>query len=142
MNIKEIAQYSNDILDALNRLLPQLTPDAVMLSEKDLRCIILSASSHLLMAEERGEYVGSLTLVVFVTPTRTKALIEDLVVDKETRGQGVGSLLLEHAIGLAQTLGVKTIDLTSRPARTAANALYQKQGFSLRETNAYRYKCE
>jgi ribosomal protein S18 acetylase RimI-like enzyme len=142
MNIEEITQYSNDILDALKRFLPQVASSTLMLSEADLRSIILSDSSHVLMAEEKGEYIGSLTLVLFATPTRTKALIEDLVVDEEARGQGVGRLLLEHAIGLARASGAKTIDLTSRPARTAANALYQKLGFSLRETNVYRYECE
>ena len=36
-------------------------------------------------------------------------------------------------------LGAKTIDLTSRPSREAANRLYQRLGFEMRETNVYRY---
>jgi ribosomal protein S18 acetylase RimI-like enzyme len=32
-----------------------------------------------------------------------------------------------------------TVDLTSRPSREAANRLYQRLGFQLRETNVYRY---
>ena len=35
--------------------------------------------------------------------------------------------------------GAKTVDLTSRPSRVAANKLYQKLGFVLRDTNVYRF---
>jgi ribosomal protein S18 acetylase RimI-like enzyme len=31
------------------------------------------------------------------------------------------------------------VELTSRPSREAANRLYQRLGFRLRETNVYRY---
>ena len=39
----------------------------------------------------------------------------------------------------ARELGCVTVDLTSRPSREAANALYKKVGFVERETNVYRY---
>jgi ribosomal protein S18 acetylase RimI-like enzyme len=44
-----------------------------------------------------------------------------------------------HALELARSLGAKTVDLTSRPSREAANRLYQRIGFEPRETNVYRY---
>lgn len=39
---------------------------------------------------------------------------------------------------LAGEPSAKTVDLTSRPSREAANRLYRKTGFELRETNVYR----
>ena len=39
----------------------------------------------------------------------------------------------------ANELGCTTVDLTSRPSREAANRLYQREGFEVRETNVYRY---
>ena len=140
MNIIEITEYSEKVLDALNDLLPQLSSSAVPLLESDLLRIIQSESSRLLMAEEAGLFYGSLTLVVFVIPTGTRAWIEDVVVGKSARGKGVGRLLSERAVGLANELGAKTVDLTSRPSREVANNLYKSIGFVQRDTNVYRYR--
>ena len=38
----------------------------------------------------------------------------------------------------AQAEGARTVDLTSRPDREAANRLYLRLGFARRETNVYR----
>ncbi len=140
MNIIEISEYSEEILSALNELLPQLSSSASPLSDAFLLRVIQSESSHLLMAEEDGQFYGSLTLAVFVIPTGTRAWIEDVVVSEDSRGKGVGRLLSERAVNLAIELGAKTIDLTSRPSREVANSLYKKIGFVQRETNVYRYK--
>jgi len=140
MNIIEVTKYSEDVLNALNELLPQLSSSATPLSESSLLKIIQSESSRLLIAEEGGLYYGSLTLVVFVIPTGTRAWIEDVVVNESARGKGVGRLLSERAVSLANELGAKTIDLTSRPSREVANNLYKSIGFAQRETNVYRYK--
>ena len=39
-------------------------------------------------------------------------------------------------------VAVRSIDLTSRPTREAANRLYEKLGFELRESNVYRLRGE
>lgn len=140
MNIVEITDYSEEVFRTLNDLLPQLSSSAAPLSEAGLQEIIQSETSHLLMAQEDGQYYGSLTLAAFVIPTGKRAWIEDVVVNKDFRGKGVGRLLLEQAVTLANELGAKIIDLTSRPSREAANHLYKSIGFELRETNIYRYK--
>ena len=140
MNIIEVSQFSNNILNAINELLPQLSSSAVPLTKKALTDIIHSESSYLIMAEESGEFYGTLTLAIVKVPTGTRAWIEDVVVAQSARGRGVGKLLSERAVSLAGELGAKTVDLTSRPTREAANALYKKVGFSMRETNVYRYK--
>jgi ribosomal protein S18 acetylase RimI-like enzyme len=59
-------------------------------------------------------------------------------VDEPARG-GVGAALTKAMIDRARSLGCKTIELTSRPTREAANHLYRKLGFEVRETNVYRY---
>jgi ribosomal protein S18 acetylase RimI-like enzyme len=81
-----------------------------------------------------------MTLVVFPIPTGVRAWIEDVVVDESARGRGVGESLNLRAIELAEELGARTVDLTSRPSREAANRLYQRIGFVPRETNVYRYE--
>ena len=89
-----------------------------------------------------GTIVGSLTLVVFPIPTGSRAWIEDVVVDEAARGAGVGAALNQAALDHARALGAKTVDLTSRPSREAANRLYQRLGFEPRETNVYRYELD
>ena len=82
-----------------------------------------------------------LSLVIFQIPTGWRAWIEDVVVDENARGHGAGRALVDAATELAQQRGVKSVDLTSRPSRAAANRLYQHAGFATRATNVYRY-CE
>lgn len=81
-----------------------------------------------------------LTLALFRIPTGVRAWIEDVVVDEAARGQGVGAELTGAAIRLANQRGARTVDLTSRPSREAANRLYQRLGFVQRETNVYRFE--
>jgi ribosomal protein S18 acetylase RimI-like enzyme len=93
----------------------------------------------ILFAKHDDEIIGTLTLVVFKIPTGIRAWIEDVVVDESARGLGAGQALNEAAIALARDKGAKTVDLTSRPSREAANRLYQRLGFNLRVSNLYRY---
>ena len=43
-------------------------------------------------------------------------------------------------VGPGPREGARTVDLTSRPSRLAANRLYERMGFARRETNVYRYR--
>ncbi len=140
MEIKQVTEFSESILQALNKLIPQLSSSATLLSEEKLNEVIMSPCTYLLVADENGDIFGSLTLVVFPIPTGRRAWIEDVVVSESARGKGVGFLLSEYAVNLASKLGAKTVDLTSRPSRVAANALYKKVGFVERNTNVYRYQ--
>ena len=87
-----------------------------------------------------GRIVGMLTLVTFRLPTGVRAWVEDVVVDASERGRGTGEALTRAAIEVAVSAGATTVDLTSRPSREAANRLYGRVGFELRETNVYRYR--
>ena len=101
-----------------------------------------SPGTVVLLARRRGGeggVLGSLTLVLFRIPTGLRAWIEDVVVDEEARGCGVGDALNRAALDIARARGCKTVDLTSRPSREAANRLYQRLGFTLRDTNVYRF---
>ena len=130
------------LVDAFARLIPQLSRSAPPPGADVLAEIISAPATHLLVAEEGGTVIGSLTLVVFRIPTGQRAWIEDVVVDSEAGGKGVGTTLNRFALDLAAELGCRTVDLTSRPTREAANRLYQRIGFTPRETNIYRFDSE
>ncbi|MEM9035622.1 MAG: GNAT family N-acetyltransferase [Actinomycetota bacterium] len=132
-------EVDDELVDAFARLIPQLSRSSPAPSAAVLESIVSHQACTLLIARVEGRIVGSLTLVVFPIPTGLRAWIEDVVVDDDARGHGVGAALNRRAIEIAADLGAKTVDLTSRPTREAANRLYQRLGFQARETNVYRY---
>ena len=136
----EVAQTASpELLDAVRRLVPQLSSSATSLTMDELTEVVEAPATTLFVARVDGVIVGCLTLAVFRLPTGMRAWIEDVVVDDAARGHGVGAALNEAAIALAAERGTRTVDLTSRPSREAANRLYQRLGFVARETNVYRY---
>jgi ribosomal protein S18 acetylase RimI-like enzyme len=103
---------------------------------------VSSPATDLFIAiDDGGTIIGTATLVTFRIPTGMRAWIEDVVVDEAGRGQGVGMALTEAMVERARELGSRTVDLTSRPSREAANRLYQRAGFAARETNVYRFEA-
>jgi len=142
IEIRTAQQVSADLVNDLNVLLPQLSSSAAALTETSLDAMLASPGTTMFLAYNDQRLIGTLTLVVFAIPTGLRAWIEDVVVDQSARGLGAGVALTQAAIDLARSLGVRSIDLTSRPSREAANALYLKMGFELRETNVYRYSLE
>lgn len=137
----EIATEVTDQLVAdFERLVPQLSSSSPPPSREQLEEIVVSPATHLLLARDvDGAVLGSLTLCLFRIPTGLRAWIEDVVVDGEARGMGVGEALNRFAIDVAAEHGARTVDLTSRPSREAANRLYRRLGFEPRETNVYRF---
>jgi ribosomal protein S18 acetylase RimI-like enzyme len=145
MEIVEITQVTDEVAQAFERLIPHLSSSAAIPSPAELQEIASSQASILLVArdtEQAGIIVGSLSLVVFRIPTGVRAWIEDVVVDPAERGRGIGEALTRAALQRAEQEGAKTVDLTSRPSREAANRLYQRVGFVQRVTNLYRYDLE
>jgi ribosomal protein S18 acetylase RimI-like enzyme len=139
----EIVDLANDdVLEALNRLLPQLSSTASAMTLSELREFLDSPSTTLFVARSDGRIVGALTLAVFQIPTGLRGWIEDVVVEEPARGTGVGEALTLAAIERAKVRGVRSLDLTTRPTRDAANRLYARLGFERRETNVYRYSLE
>ncbi|MEN9824117.1 MAG: hypothetical protein RLZ04_2543 [Actinomycetota bacterium] len=136
----EIAQSASaELVEAFARLIPQLSKSSPPPVDGEVAEMVSSPASDVLVARVDGRIVGTLTLVVFRIPTGVRAWIEDVVVDDSARGHGVGEALNQFALDLARSKGAKTVDLTSRPSREAANRLYQRIGFQPRETNVYRY---
>jgi ribosomal protein S18 acetylase RimI-like enzyme len=140
MKIREINRFSVRVFNAVLRLLPQLDPDSELPTRKHFNKILKSEGSHLFIAElDNKQIVGMLTIGTYNMPSGVKVWIEDVVVDETQRGKGYGKELTLFAVDFAKTLGVKAVELTSRPSRTSANQLYRKLGFVLRETNVYKY---
>jgi ribosomal protein S18 acetylase RimI-like enzyme len=135
--VEEISDPNSEDQAALSRLLSHLS-SAVPPETSELKGLVRSESTTLLSARVDGRLVGTLTFVTFGLLTGLRAFIEDVIVDPEERGRGIGTALIEEALRRAERLGCRTVDLTSRPSRVEANRLYEKLGFERRETNVYR----
>ena len=144
--VVEVANGSDEVVgelvEAMARLIPQLSKSSPPPNAAEVREMLRSGASDVLVARLDGRIVGTLTLVTFRIPTGVRAWIEDVVVDDAARGHGVGEQLNRFALDIARQKGAKTVDLTSRPSREAANRLYQRIGFVPRDTNVYRYDLE
>jgi ribosomal protein S18 acetylase RimI-like enzyme len=139
VRVEELREVTDEVVEAFNRLLPQLSRSAPPLDRAALERIAGSDATTLLAAWSGGRIAGTLSLVIFPIPTGTRAWIEDVVVDESARGQGIGEALTMAALRLAEAAGARTVDLTSRASREAAGRLYERVGFKSRETRFYRY---
>jgi ribosomal protein S18 acetylase RimI-like enzyme len=137
-DIEIVTEVGDELVDAFDRLIPQLSSSAPPPGRAGLQAIVGNPNCCLFVARVDGEIVGSLTLATYPLPTGLKAWIDDVVVDSAVRGQGIGEALNHAALDEARQRGVKEVDLTSRPRREAANRLYQRLGFVPRDTNVYR----
>jgi len=143
ITVSEVGEVTPELVEAFDRLIPQLSSSSPPPSHAELAEIATAPGSVLLVARTpAGAIVGSLTLALFRVPTGLRAWIEDVVVDESSRGAGAGESLVEEAVHRASSAGARSVDLTSRPSREAANRLYQRLGFESRTTNVYRRSLE
>lgn len=136
--VELVREIDDEHYDAFLRLLPQLSSSATPLERPALGAVAAATSNRLFFARCEDAVVGFCLLVTFPSPTGARAWLEDVVVDEASRGAGVGSALVAAAVAAARASGARTLDLTSRPSREAANRLYERCGFSRRETNVWR----
>jgi ribosomal protein S18 acetylase RimI-like enzyme len=141
VTITEASSVDRAVVEAFVRLTPQLSSSSPPPTEAQLREIVEQPGTTMFLArdDDTGEIVGTLTLVTFPIPTGRRAWIEDVIVDRAASGQQLGERLSRAALDKARELGCRTVELTSRPSREAANHIYKKIGFEIRDTNVYRF---
>ncbi|HET6595052.1 MAG TPA: GNAT family N-acetyltransferase [Anaerolineales bacterium] len=145
MHIQTISDITEEVHEALQRLVPQLGAHKIPPTREELKDLVASGASTLLVARDGdagSPIVGMLCLTVYRVPTGLRSIIEDVVVDGNVRRRGIGEALVRHAIELARASGADGVSLTSNPQREAANGLYQSMGFQLRQTNPYFYRLK
>lgn len=145
MYIGKVSEVTEELQEALQRLIPQLGVHKIPPTFEELHELIKSESTTLLAARvpnENGAIAGILSLIVYRVPTGLRSIIEDVVVDEKLRRRGVGEALIRYAIKLAREAGAGGLSLTSNSQREAANQLYQSLGFELRKTNPYFYELK
>lgn len=126
---------------SLQHLVPQLSKSNPPPSlEAVLAMLSHDATTQFLARRDDGTIIGVATLSTFPIPTAIRSWVQDVIVDEASNNQGIGRMLLDAMVARAGELDAKTVDLTSRPSREAANHLYRNAGFEVRETNVYRFE--
>lgn len=88
---------------------------------------------RLLVAEQDGAVVGTAVLIVVPNLShvgRPYAIIEDVVVDAYSRGEGIGESLIRYMVEESRRAGCYKVVLTSNKARSDAHRFYRRRGFT------------
>jgi ribosomal protein S18 acetylase RimI-like enzyme len=138
--IEAVSSVTPELVEAFARLLPQQSPGARHPTAEQLRAIAEQPGTTLLIArDDRGAIVGTLTLIIMLTPGATFGFVEDVVVDTAARRQGIGEALVRECLRFADEQGASRVELHSGNHRPDAIRLYQRVGFRKFETNVWRF---
>ena len=135
--IEELISYSPQDQADLDALMHTLSPTSFC-NETRLKSALDDANVHVYVIRDGGHIVASGTLCLKHTLEFTIADIESVVVSAKCRGRGYGKELMTAMVEAARGFKAHHIQLTSNPARIAANRLYQSLGFERYETNCYK----
>ena len=138
MRIVRIKTYSKKTSAELQLLLDQLTTTHREIRVSQLKRFLHDKNTCLMGLFDQTRLIGMATLLRFVSIGHDVGYLDAVVVDTAYRGQGLSKRLMEAVLTQAKKWHLHHIDLTSKPERIAANALYKKSGFIQRETNVYR----
>lgn len=142
MKITELTSFSHEEFLQIRQLMSELD-NSLPFTEQQLENVVNAPSCHLLvMRDATDTIIGTCTLCLFYSPTGSKISVEDVVIAPAFQGQHLGRQLMEYALQFINSWRPVTIQLTSRPARKAANRLYQSLGFQQKETNVYHMEMK
>ena len=137
MMAEELNSYTSQDKADLDALMHELSATSSC-NEELLNNDLNDANVHVYVIRDEGHIVATGTLCIKHTLEFTIADIESVVVSSKCRGRGYGKELMTAMIEAAKKMNVHHIQLTSNPARLAANQLYQELGFERYETNCYK----
>ena len=137
MRIEQVHEATPELLEAIHRLLPQLTEARTPPTLGELAETVAGQTLLVARNDEDGAIIGTLTLIMYRVSSGLKGRIEDVIVDSSARGQGVGDALVREGMARANEAKVLMLELTSMPYRESANRLYKRLGFVRKPTNVY-----
>lgn len=94
-------------------------------NEQNLSEELENHTAHFIVAECSGEVVGYMGIFTVCE----SCYVSNIAVFPAYRRQGIASLLIENACGIAAENDAESISLEVRPSNSGAIALYQKKGF-------------
>lgn len=115
----------------INRLLIQLSEKTGRKSKEDVKGILEQQNAVIFVIFDEKIIIGVAGIHFRKPLMRTVGTIEDVVVLRKFRNKGFGRKLIELLIEEAKERGAVYVELTSKPNRKEANAMYESMGFKL-----------
>jgi ribosomal protein S18 acetylase RimI-like enzyme len=99
---------------------------------ENCRVLLGRPDHHLMLARSQGLACGfvHLTTRQSILHDRPSGLIDELVVARDFRGQSIGRLLMDAAIGRCRDLGCCEVEVSTESSNRRAQEFYRKRGFS------------
>ncbi len=122
-----VAMLADDPLGAQRESPDDLTPYTAALTR-----LTADPNQHVVVAVRDDRVVGTLQLTVIPGLSRrgsTRAIIEGVRIHADERGSGLGTQLIEWAIGESRRQNCQLVQLTSDNTRTDAHRFYERLGF-------------
>jgi len=82
------------------------------------------------VVESKGKLIGGAGISSLENDSGNNCELQKMYVSKVARGKGIGSKLLNHCLARAYDFGYSGCYLETMPNMEAAQALYQKNGFT------------
>lgn len=127
----------HEIQKQINTLFQQLNPKLIPLDIK----MVLEAENPatVICCWEKKNLIGMASMATYKVVSGHKGWIEDVVVLESSRGKGIGRALLLQLLKTGRDKGLSEILLFTGNTRLAAIALYEKQGFTQKNSRLYTY---
>jgi len=138
--LKKGEKINEDILRAINELVEVLSPGKGTFDHSRFEELLNNPMLDMYLLEVEDKIVGMGGLHYVKTLVKESAWVEAVAIHPDHQRKGLGKKIMDHIINEAKKKNVNYIELTTRPARVAANSFYRKLKFELRETNVYRLK--
>ncbi|MBR3323244.1 GNAT family N-acetyltransferase [Candidatus Saccharibacteria bacterium] len=142
ITVGAVTEYDGDVAEAMGKLRQQLSSrhDGSAISRELIEEIIESPYHDILIATDDDKVVGMAIVSIVMATLDRNVYMEDLVVDAECRGKGVGGKLLDAVKDWGRAHGCRRLEFTSssREKKEGAKGFYESHGAEVRETNAFR----
>ncbi len=132
MQIRRATSEDTTAIINLIRLLAQDEGESSSISPEYVRTYQAYPDCHILLAEENGEIRGLLSYSARpdLYHAGISCLIEALVVSAASRGQGMGSALVQAVLEQGRAEHWAEISVSTMPDNRSAIAFYHKHGFT------------
>ena len=126
--MKKVIPFQRNDFDAVKKLLIEGFSNKF---KNDINENFFLLNNYGFVIKEDEKLLGFASIHVINKINRVSCLIEDVVIDSNYRGKGLGKLLINHLIKFSKTLDSDKIILNSKESNTK---FYEKLGFKKNET--------
>ncbi|MEX0314303.1 MAG: N-acetyltransferase family protein [Allomuricauda sp.] len=140
MTIKHLTpeDLTADMENQMVKLFKQLNPDLQL--NRLAKIMAKPDQLSLVYCQEGDQIIGMASMVTYSVLSGSKGMVEDVVVDVNARGKGLGRKLMEELLQIAEQKGLTEVLLFSGNHRQSAIRLYTKLGFVKSESGLYRLR--